>query len=172
LRWLFLPLVLTASTASALEIGAFNLDGHGMIGSNVVQGTYYGLGVDFYTYVEDRLAVGVGGYYTAGEHPTQDREIGVGPFASYSYPILNFLIASAREDFAYLDERNPFINPATNAWDYQSSYGMASITTVALHLMLSQHFGVSAGYRLAIGLNNSDLSKDHSGFIFGLAFAF
>ena len=69
-------------SVSALEIGAFNLDAHGVVGSNVTQGVYYGLGLDFYTYVEDRLAVGIGGYYTAGQHPSQDRQIGAGPFVS------------------------------------------------------------------------------------------
>ena len=171
-RWLLMPLFFVAASASALEIGRFNLDAHGVVGSNLAQGTYFGVGVDFYTYIEDRWAVGVGSYYTAGQHPTQDREIGAGPFTSYSYPLIEeYLTASAREDLIYLDERNPFVNPVTNAWDYRSAYGVASITTVALHVMATSHFGLSAGYRLAIGLNNSDLSKDHSGFIFGLAFA-
>ena len=172
MRWLLiLPLLFVTVSASALEIGAFNLDAHGVVGSNITQGTYYGLGLDFYTYVEDRWAVGIGGYYTAGQHPTQDREIGAGPFTSYSYPLTSFLIASAREDLDYLDERNPFINTVTNSWDYQSSYGVASITSVALSLFFTHNFGVSAGYRFALGLNNSDLAKDHSGFFFGLAFA-
>jgi len=170
LRWL-LPLLFVAANASAMEIGMFNLDAHGIVGSNVAQGTYFGLGADFYTEVYDYLSVGVGAYYTAGQHPSQDREIGAGPFVSYDYPLTSFLIATAREDLDYLDERQPFLNSATNSWDYNPVYGVASITTLAMHLMLSHHFGVSAGYRAAFGLNNSDLSKDHSGFIFGLAFA-
>lgn len=171
LCWLLiLPLVWLPASASAMEIGAFNLDAHGIVGSNVSQGTYYGAGLDFYTYVEDRLAVGIGGYYTAGEHPNQDREIGVGPFVSYNYPLLSWLVASAREDLNYLDERNPFVNTANNTLDYHSSYGIASITSVGLSLFFTHNFGVSAGYRAALGLNNSDLAKDHSGFYFGVAF--
>lgn len=170
MRWLLLlPLLWAATTASALDLGPVSLNAHGVVGHNVSQGTYYGLGADLSAHLDDRLAVGVGGFYTAGEHPTQDREMGAGPFVSYAYPIVDFLVASAREDVDYLDERNPYTN-ASGSLDYHSSYGVASITSVALSLFFTRNFGLSAGYRFAFGLNNSDLAKDHSGFFFGLAF--
>lgn len=170
MRWLYLlPLLLAATTASALDLGPVSLNAHGIVGHNVSQGTYYGLGADLSANIEDRLAVGVGGFYTAGEHPTQDREMGAGPFVAYSYPLVNFLIASAREDLDYIDQRNPYTTN-TGSLDYHSSFGMASITSVALSLFVTRNLGISAGYRFALGLNNSDLGKDHSGFFFGLAF--
>jgi|GEM_PF-4535425 len=170
LRWLLmLPLLWVATTASALDLGPVSLSAHGVVGHNVSQGTYYGLGVDLAAHLDDHLSLGVGGYYTAGEHPSLDREMGAGPFVSYSYQILEFLVASAREEVDYLDEHNPYTN-ASGTLDYHSEHGVASITSLALGLFLTRNFGVSAGYRFAFGLNNSDLAKDHSGFFFGLAF--
>ena len=171
LCWLLMPLFFVAANASALEIGAFNLDAHALVGSNVNQGTFYGIGADFYTHIEDRWAVGVGGFYTMGQHPSQDRVIGAGPFTSYGYPITSFLIASAREDLDYVDERSPFINTTTNSWDYNSYSGMMSITTLSLGLYFTQHFGVSVGYQIDLGLNSSSLGQGESGFIFGLMFS-
>lgn len=169
---LALAMLTMASSAFAFEIGDFRLDAHAGVGYNPVQQTYYSVGLDFYTFVEDHLAVGVGGYYSAGNQPNYDQEIGAGPFVSYSYPLLDFLIPSIREDLDYVNERNPIISSSTGqAVDYQNLYGMASITTVAIHLFFTHNFGIGAGYRFALALNNSDLEKDRSGFIFSLAFA-
>src|SRR5437868_5629978 len=127
---LTLPLLLFTSGAFAFEIGSFRLDAHAGAGSNGEQGVYYTLGADFYTFIEDHLAVGVGGYYSAGNHPNWDREIGGGPFASYSYPLLSFLVPSIREDIDYIDERVPILSYYTGQpYDYKSYYGVASITS-------------------------------------------
>ncbi len=164
---LLLPLLFACAGARAFDIGDWRLDGGASFGYNPAQGNYIGLGVDFYTFVEEGLAAGVGAYYTFGEQPSLDREIGVGPFVSYSYPIFEFLVPSVREDLDYVDERNPI----QGVDDYQSSYGMAAITTLALHIFFTKNFGIVGGYRFALGLNNSDLEKSHSGFFAGLSVA-
>jgi hypothetical protein len=165
---------LGAAPASAFEIGSWRLDGHILAGSNQVQNTYYGAGIDFYTYIEDHLAAGVGAYYTMGSDPTNDREMGAGPFVSYSYPILDFLVPSIREDLDYVDERDPVQILQGNSWvtGYQANYGMASITSVAMYVYFLPNFGVGVGYKFAFGLNNSSLERDHSGVFFGLALSF
>jgi hypothetical protein len=174
-KWLLALPLFFSTAASALEIGMFHLDVHAAAGSNLAQGNWFGGAGDFYTYVEDNLAVGVGAFYSAGlEHPNQSRVMGAGPFVSYAYPFTDFLIGSAREELDYLDERNPILvsdGKGGYEWDYFSTNGMASVTTLAMHLYFTKNFGVSAGYRFELGLNNSDVAKDHSGFIFGLAFA-
>lgn len=173
MRWLLaLPLLLLSFGAAAIEMGPVRLDFHGMVGNNSTQGVYYGLGADVYTYVEDHLAVGLGGYYTAGQHPNLDQETGAGPFVSYAYPILDFLVPSVREDIDYVNERDPIDDAVGTPVDYQTNYGVASITSVAVHLFFTRNFGVGVGYRFALGLNNSNLEKSHSGVFFGLAFGF
>lgn len=170
---LILSLLFGAASAQAIEVGSFRLDGGASFGYNPAQGNYIGLGLDFYTFVEDRLAVGVGGYYTFGSDATNDREYGVGPFVAYSYPLLEFLIPSIREDLVYVDEHTPIQIYQSPNWvnSYEANYGLASITTVALHIFFTRNFGVAGGYRFALGLNNSDLEKSHSGFFFGLTVA-
>ena len=136
---LFLPLIVFSGGASALEIGSWRLDGRAAVGSNLAQGTNYTLGADFYTYIEeDVLAAGIGAYWSAGQHPNLDREMGVGPFVSYAYPVFDFLIASAREDISYVDQRTPFADFS----NYKAVYGVGSFTSRAMHLFFTKNFNL------------------------------
>lgn len=171
----FFSLIVTAlalsSSARALEIGSFRLEGRAAAGYNNVQGAYGLFGVDLYTMLDDNLAAGVGGYYSAGKYPSRDRQIGVGPFVSYAYPVVEFFALSARQDVTYVDSRTPVTDAGPpEVKTYESDYGVGSITSLAAHLYLTQNFVVSAGYRIALSLNSSDLMHGRSGFIFGVAF--
>jgi hypothetical protein len=164
------PLLIFALGANGLQIGDYHLDARISAGHNNAQGTYGSIGADFYTFVKDHFAAGVGAYYAAGEHPSIDREIGAGPFVSYGYPLLDFLTASARQDIDYIDQKSPVLHN-DGSYTSQSAYGMASITSIGLNLAFSRGFGVGVGYRFALSLNNSGLENNRSGLFFGLGLA-
>jgi hypothetical protein len=163
--------LLFGASASAIEVGAFNLDGHITGGYSDALGTYGAFGVDFYYIVEENIAVGVGGYYAAGTRHSGDREIGVGPFASYTYPFLEFLSIGAREDLDYLDSRYS-TDLGNGSWNTQSEYGMISFTSVGLNIHLSRNLGIGVGYRWALSLASSDIASGRSGVYFGIGLGF
>jgi hypothetical protein len=142
------------------------------VGYNVAQGTYFTVGADVGTYFTENISGGLSAYYAAGEHPGHDREIGGGPFVSYVQPLTSFLMFSAREELDYIDMYIPkkTLTPSGTEWSHQSENGVASSTSVGVHLFLTKHFVISGGYRLMVGLSNSKLGEDRSGTFFGLSF--
>jgi hypothetical protein len=113
------------------------------------------------------------GYNVAqGTYFTVDREIGGGPFVSYVQPLTSFLMFSAREELDYIDMYIPkkTLTLSGTEWSHESENGVASSTSVGVHLFLTKHFVISGGYRLMVGLSNSKLGKDRSGTFFGLSF--
>jgi hypothetical protein len=169
MRALLIILLLSVSSAWASEEGSFFFDPHVAVGFNQAQGTYLLGGLDLGYYLSEQLAVGVGGYYAAGEHPTLDREFGGGPFATYFQPLTSFLIAQVREDVDYIDQRTPLKDGLGNDVDYVTETGVASITTLALHVRFTPNFGISGGYRAVLSLSNSDLGKNRSGTFLGIS---
>lgn len=141
------------------------------VGYNVAQGTFFMLGADAGTWFTENIAGGVTAYYAAGEHPSHDREIGGGPFVTYVQPITSFLMFSAREEVDYIDMFIPEKTVTTSGteWDHERENGVASSTSVALHVFFGKHFVVSGGYRLMVGLTNSKLGEDRSGTFLGFA---
>lgn len=139
------------------------------VGYNTVQGTNYRLGLDLGMWFDENIYAGVGGYYAAGSHPEADREIGAGPFVGYAYPLLRFLTVGVREDIDWVDQRDPFIVPGTNGtYSYTQNSGVLSYTYAGVHISFSRNFGISAGYRLAVGLSKSSLANGRSGTSLGL----
>jgi hypothetical protein len=163
----------SAATFSPLAIAAENegffIDPHIAVGYNVAQGTHVLFGLDGGYALTERLSAGVGAYYSAGEHPDDDREMGAGPFVTYFHPLTSFLIAHVREDVDYIDQRDPVQIPGTTDYTHTTETGVASVTTAGLHLLLTSNLGISGGYRLVFPLSNTDLGKDRSGFYLGFS---
>ena len=143
-------------------------DPHIAVGYNPAQGTNYRLGADIGVHLDENFRVGVGGYYSAGERPRHDREIGAGPFVGYVQPVTTFLMFSARQEIDYVDQRYPY--KIGQDWFHDEEYGVISATTGAVHIYFTPNFVVSGGYRLVIALNNSRLDDDRSGAFFGFGF--
>lgn len=169
---LILSATLISSAARAGQVEDFFFDPHAAIGYNPAQGTNYRLGVDVGLYVREDIRVGIGAYASAGEHPSHDREIGAGPFIGYVYPVTNFLVFSAREDIDYIDLRYPIETVTTSGSQYshKTETGLASATSVALHVFFTPNFVLSGGYRFVLALTNSALDDDRSGAFVGFAF--
>jgi len=144
------------------------------VGFNEAQGTVYRIGLEAGVFLDPFLAVGIGGYYGAGKNPTHDREIGGGPFASYSLPLIPpVLTAHLRQEINYVDVRIPqLIGTPPEYNDHRTEHGVASVTSVGLHIAFTQNFGVSGGYRLTLALTNSDIAKDRSGPYAGISIGF
>lgn len=141
------------------------------VGFNSMQGTVVRIGLEAGYFIDPQLSVGVAGYYAAGENPSHDREIGGGPFVAYAYPLADgFLTAHLREDLDYVDARIPINPPQYN--DHRTDYGVASITSAGLMISFTRNFGISGGYRLAVGLTNSDIAEGRSGPYIGIAIGF
>jgi hypothetical protein len=143
------------------------------MGFNTVQGTYYSLGMDLGMYFTDSLYAGIGGFYTAGNHPTDDRELGGGPFIGYVLPLFEFMSLRLREDLDYVDQRDPFLvssNP--DVYNHTLNFGWESATYAGVHFRFTRNFGLSAGYRLVIGLTNSALANGRSGAVLGATIGF
>lgn len=164
-------LMCTGFTAFASQDGEFFLDPHIGLGFNVAQGTYVSLGADAGYALSEQLSAGVGAYYAAGRRPDHDREIGGGPFVMFFQPLTTFLVAHIREDIDYIDQRTP-VDLGADRFTHVTDYGVASITSIGLHLILSSHFGISGGYRAVLPLSNSDLGKDRSGTYLGASIGF
>ena len=138
------------------------------VGANTIQGTYFRVGVDAGYFLDENLYAGVGGYYGAGQHPDHDREIGGGPFVGYVYPVVQFLSLQLREDILYVDERIPELHWANpDYYTHTTAFGLESATYAGAHFTFTRNFGFAVGYRLVVGLSNSDLSRGRSGFTLG-----
>jgi hypothetical protein len=140
------------------------------VGHNEVQGTHTTFGLDIGVHYDENIDFGVGGYFGAGEHPEHDREMGVGPFASYAYPIAKILTAKIREDISWVDVNIPIetVSASGSTYTHENETGVISSTSLGLHLSFTQNFGISAGYRIVVALANEDLDDDRSGYFFGL----
>ena len=136
-------------------------------GYDAAQGTFYRVGLDVGYTLDQNWYFGWGAYYAAGEHPSDDREIGTGPFVGYNYPILSWLGLNLREDLLYVDEYNPEIYP-DGTYTHEDLYGTESATYAGIHIAFTRNFGISAGYRLVLGISNTALATDRSGTVLGL----
>lgn len=166
---LFVFLTLAGFRASAE--GSFYIVPGVSIGHNEVQGTHTTFGLDVGIRHDEHISYGVGGYFGAGEHPEHDREVGAGPFVSYSQPLIeNFLSGQVREDIDYVDVNIPIKHTSASGTTYthENETGVISGTSLGLHLSFTRNFGLSAGYRIVLALSNEDLDDDRSGYFFGL----
>jgi hypothetical protein len=170
MRLLLIPFLLLGVSVHASEyansLGGFYVDPHVAVGASSVQGTTFLLGVDVGYMVTDQISAGVGVFGQFGETPSRDRILGGGPFAQFIQPVTPFLTFSAREDIDYVDVRRPYDDT------YETLTGLASFTTVALHLKLAHLFGVTGGYRAALGLSDPDLGKGRSMPFLGFSIGF
>ncbi len=160
----FISIFIFCFSAHAYSPGRFYFDPHLAVGTNLAQGTHFIAGVDLGYAIDERWAAGVGVYYSAGEQPKHDREMGAGPFVSYFYPFTSFFIAQFRQELNYVDLNDPIktITPNGTVYSHENYTGMASHTTAGVHLLF-MNFGVSVGYRLVLGLTNSHLDDGRSG---------
>ncbi|MGE0528632.1 MAG: hypothetical protein AB7G93_09230 [Bdellovibrionales bacterium] len=162
----------SSGAAWAYEPGGFFLDPRVAVGFNTSQGTHFIAGLDVGLGLSETLAAGVGGYYSAGERPQHDREYGVGPFLSYVQPLTSFLLAAVRQELNHVNLRDPVkVTEADGSTSYTHNEedGLASVTTVGLHLFFTPNMGLSAGYRFVLGLSNPDLDDGRSGTFIGLS---
>lgn len=153
--------------AHGYEAGEFFLDPYVAVGVNQVQGTHVTGGLDLGYAISENLAAGLGGHYSAGESPSNDREIGGGPFLGYSTLLTDFLGMSLREEISYLD----VLIPVTVAGEetHIREYGVVSSTSIGAHLIFTRNLGFTVGYRIVLGLSNNDIAQDRSGAFFGLS---
>ena len=163
--------VLCAAPAFAFESGGVFIDPHVAVGYNVAQGTFYLVGADAGYAITEQLAAGFGGFYAAGKRPEHDRAFGYGPFVAYAQPLLPFLTATVREDVDYIDQHEP-IQRGDGTYTHLNENGMASITTVGLHVSVLRFVGFSGGYRAVLSLSRADLGKDRSGAFLGFSIGF
>jgi hypothetical protein len=154
-------LFLISTSAFALQSGEYFLQPNVAVGYNAAQGTFYMLGLDAGYLVTDQLTAGVGAFYSFGNHPEHDREIGGGPFAQFDQPLTSFLIASVREDVDYIDQRDPVL--VGDTYTHVNENGVVSVTSLGLRLYFTRNFGVMGGYRGVLSLSNTDLGKSRSG---------
>lgn len=169
---LFAFLLSLSAPAMAYQPGEFFVDPHVAVGYNVAQGTNFMFGVDIGYGVSDQIAAGVGAQYSAGKRPEHDQAMGAGPFVTFFQPLTSFLVFSVREDISYLDQRNPYVTvdaAGGETWSHTKETGVASVTSVGLHLNFTPNLGVSAGYRAVIALSNSDIARDRSGTFLGVS---
>lgn len=152
--------------------GDWFFDPHASVGFNTIQGTHFRLGLDGGLYYSENIRLGVGAYYTAGEKPQYDREIGAGPFVGYVMPLTSFLVFSAREDVDYVDARYPIKVTTSGLTEdsYVKETGVISATSAGLHIFFTPNFVVSGGYRLVLAIDNSALDDGRSATFLGFAF--
>lgn len=167
---IFLLLTVLPLSYARAESGFF-VDPHAAVGFNPAQGTHVRLGLDMGMHFTENIAGGVGAYFAAGEDPSNDREIGAGPFVSYILPLTSFLMFTAREDVLYVDQHNPvsyFVNGQEQT-THTNETGVISATSPAIHIYFTPNFVLSGGYRLVLALANSDLDNDRSGAFVGFS---
>ncbi len=169
---LFAISLMFAGSAMAAS-GELFLDPHIAVGFNPAQGTNYMFGLSGGIRLDESLSAGLGAYYSMGERPAHDREIGIGPFVSYTYPISSFLIGGLRQEIDYMDIHDP-IESAPDAsgrvtYTHTAETGVASITSASLTLFFTPNFAISGGYRFMLALSNDDLDEGRSGAFVGLA---
>jgi len=172
IKLIFALLMSLSAPAMAYQAGEFFVDPHLAVGYNVAQGTNFMLGLDIGYGISDQLAAGVGAQYSAGKRPEHDQAIGAGPFVSFFQPLTSFLLFSIREDISYMDQRNPYVTTdivGNETWSHTKETGVASITSVGLHLHITDNLGVSAGYRAVMALSNTDIARDRSGTFLGVS---
>lgn len=163
---LFLFFSLMAPLSALAENGGIFFFPTLAAGTNSAQQTFIRLGLDLGYHIDENLYAGVGGFYSFGNHPTQDREIGVGPFLGYAYPVTSFLSFHLREDIDYMDQYNPILQ-SDGSYTHDQEYGVASTSYAGVHLRFSDNFGLSVGYALVVGLTNSALGTGRSGVTLG-----
>lgn len=157
--------------AFAAQSGDWFFDPHAAIGYNPAQGTHFRLGLDIGVHITEQLSGGIGGFYSAGENPSHDREFGGGPFASFVQPLTSFLVASLRQEVNYVDMHNPIktVTASGTKYSHTAETGVASATSAAVHFFFTPNFVLSGGYRLVLGLTNSKLDDDRSGAFVGFS---
>lgn len=171
MKYFLIGLIFFCQSVVAYSPGDFYFDPHLAIGINPAQGTHYMLGADLGYGWDENLAFGVGGYFSFGEQPEHDREIGGGPFVSYVYPVASFLVASLRQEINYLDLFDPIKSetPTGTTYSHNRETGLASISRAGIHLSFTENFGLALGYRLVIGLTNNNLDNGRSGAYLGFS---
>jgi hypothetical protein len=124
--------------------------------------------------VTEQLRAGIGGYFSAGEHPKHDREYGAGPFASYVQPFTSFLVGQLRQEINYVNLHDPVRTQTASGIEYShiEEEGVASVTSASLHIFFTRNFVLSGGYRAVLALNNSALDDGRSGAFVGLSLGF
>lgn len=158
--------------AFAYNAGEFFVDPHVAVGYNVAQGTNFMLGLDIGYGISEQIAAGVGAQYSAGKRPEHDQAMGAGPFVTFFQPLTSFLVFSLREDVSYIDQRNPYriINASgVETWGHTKEMGVASVTSVGVHLHITPNLGISGGYRAVMALSNTDIARDRSGTFLGIS---
>lgn len=149
--------------------GGVFIDPHVAVGFNSVQGTHFMGGLDVGYMLDEPWAFGVSAHYAAGEHPSHDREIGGGPFASFTQPVIpSFVILHVREEIDYLDIYDPILRNG-DVVDHINETGIASITSIGVHLSFTRNLGLSGGYRWVKALSNSTLDDGRSGTYLGFS---
>ena len=172
--FLFSILMLALPLKSFAAKGDFFLDPHAAVGFNPAQGTYFMLSLDAGMDLTENLRAGLSGYFAAGEHPDDDREYGVGPFATYVQPMTSFLVGQLRQEVNYVNLHDPIKTQtaAGTTYTHSEEEGVASVTSASLHIFFTRNFVLSAGYRLVVGLTNSALDDGRSGAFVGLSIGF
>lgn len=133
------------------------------VGFNSKQGTGFLFGADIGSDWDENWSVGLTFHFSAGDQPNRDLEYGGGAYLGFTQLFSEVFVASAREEVDHLTLRNP-----TPGNSYETEQGIASITSVGITLLLSERISISAGYRLVLGLTNSDLGNGRSGPTLGL----
>ena len=170
---LFVSLAFLSWTGRA-ETGEWFFDPHGAVGFNPAQGTHVIFGIDLGVQVSEQLRLGVGAYAAAGEQAADDREFGVGPFASYVQPFATFLVGQLRQELNYVDIHDPIKTntPTGTTYSHTKENGIASVTSASLHILFTRNFVLSGGYRFVLGLTNEALDDGRSGAFVGLSLGF
>lgn len=172
MKSMLLALLIVSAPAFAYEPGSFFVDPTIAAGYNTAQGTNIMVGLDIGYAITELLTAGVGGQFSAGKRPEHDQAIGAGPFVAYFQPLTSFLGVGIREDVSYLDQRNPYVVTSASGeetWGHTKETGVASITSVGLHLRIGSNLGISGGYRAVMSLSNSSLDDDRSGTFLGIS---
>ncbi len=167
---LLLSLSSYVARAEGSRAGVFFLDPHLAMGFNPAQGTHSLVGLDLgYTFTEN-LAGGLHTYYSFGQTPEHDRDMGLGPFVTYVQPLMSVLTAHARQEVNYVNQRErlTIYSNGQKSYSHIEDTGSASVTSIGLHLQINPNFGVAIGYRLVFSLTNDDIGRKRSGTFVGL----
>lgn len=167
-NWLGIILMVSAGVASAAESDSWFFRPSIGVGFNSQQGTSLMFGADLGVAFMERWRAGLTGHYAMGEDPERDREYGGGVFAGYSLPLSSVFVAHGREEIGHLDVRNPIDPKPATGPTYESETGVASTTSFGLTTYFTDNLAVTLGYRLVLGLTNSDLGDGRSGPTIGL----
>lgn len=141
------------------------------LGYNVAQGSNLMAGFDAGYGLSEQLALGIGGYYSAGEHPEHDRELGGGPFGAFVQPLTDFLTVQVRQEIDYVDQNALLVTPTAKgeSYSHRNQHGVIAATSLSIHLALTRNLGLSGGYRAVVPLVSSDIANGRSGSFLGVA---